>query len=376
MIYRQRRSKKGKLIKLIILIIIIAFVVACYKVDFLRNNKYISMVIDKVNGVVTVIGDKASNSFSALVENYEPDVEDDTVYEVTDTQNRYYYNQLDECSKIIYAELLKNIDKIKDNEDNIKISSKIASLVNTDEMNDSLMVAFQNAWDAFRNDNIDIFYIDGTKMFLITKTTKWGNKTKYEFFISKGENSNYFTEGFNNRVEIEEAEVYVSQKEDEIIGAITQKNDYYKIVEAHNWIVDNLEYNLQDSQKNSSIYFALKDNKAVCEGYARLFKSLMDKMDIPCVFVSGEGINLESGNSENHAWNYVFLKGNWYAVDATWDDPIIIGGGVASKDSKYKYFLKGSDEFNISHTEDGKLVENGMEFKYPVISRENYVKEN
>ena len=168
----------------------------------------------------------------------------------------------------------------------------------------------------------------------------------------------------------------MEQKENEIVSSITEKNEYYKIVEAHNWIVDNLEYNLQDSQKNSSIYFALKDNKAVCEGYARLFKSLMDKMDIPCVFISGEGINLDSGSRENHAWNYVFLKGDWYAVDTTWDDPIIIGGGVASKDSKYKYFLKGSNEFSASHIEDGRLADNGMEFDYRVISQENYIKED
>ena len=373
---RPYKSKKWKVIRLIIFIMIIAFIVACYKVDFLKNNKYISTAREKVDGVIATIGDKASSSFAMLVENYEPDEEDDTIYEITDTQNRYYYNQLDECSKIIYAELLKNTDKIKNNENDIRISSKLASLVNTDDMNNSLMVAFQNAWDAFRNDNMDVFYIDGTKMFLVTKTTKWGNKTKYEFFINKGENSNYFTEGFQNKEEIEEAELYVKQKEDEIISSITEKNEYYKIVEAHNWIVDNLEYNLQDSQKNSSIYFALKDNKAVCEGYARLFKSLMDKMDIPCVFISGEGINLESGSRENHAWNYVFLKGNWYAVDTTWDDPIIIGGGVASKDSKYKYFLKGSNDFSASHIEDGRLVENGMKFEYPVISKENYIKED
>ena len=41
-------------------------------------------------------------------------------------------------------------------------------------MNDELMNAFQNAWDAFRNDNVDIFYIDGSKMCLVTKPIKRG----------------------------------------------------------------------------------------------------------------------------------------------------------------------------------------------------------
>lgn len=48
-------------------------------------------------------------------------------------------------------------------------------------MNDELMNAFQNAWDAFRNDNVDIFYIDGSKMCLVTKTIKEDLKPHMSF---------------------------------------------------------------------------------------------------------------------------------------------------------------------------------------------------
>ena len=87
--------------------------------------------------------------------------------------------------------IILNIEKIKSGEDYIKISSKLSSLARKENMNDELMNAFQNAWDAFRNDNVDIFYIDGSKMCLVTKTIKRGSKTTYEFYISKGQNSNY-----------------------------------------------------------------------------------------------------------------------------------------------------------------------------------------
>ena len=375
MVDKQKKSIKWRIIRLLVLIIIIGFVVACYKVDALKNNHYVIIAKEKITNTINKIKENATDSLVALIENYEPNEEDESVYEISDKQNRYYYNQLDDNAKIIYAEILNNLDKVKSGEDNIRISSKLSSLSNTDDMNTALMVAFQNAWDAFRNDNMDVFYIDGTKMCLVTKTTRRGSQIKYEFFISKGQNSNYFINGFYTKSQVEEAEKFVQDKEKEILDSITDKNDYYKILHAHNWIVDNVEYNLQDSNNNANLYGALKDNKVVCEGYARLFKSLMDKMNIPCVFVSGEGINLETGSKEDHAWNYVFLKGNWYAVDATWDDPIIVGSGRVSSELKYKYFLKGSNEFFKSHLEDGKLVDNGMEFKYPEISVENYVKE-
>lgn len=373
--YERRKSKVGTIIKIIIFLLIIFFIYGCYNINFLKNNKYIKKAKATIEGTISSIANSAKDSFSIIVENYEPDEEDYAVYEITDAQNRYYYNQLDEPAKIIYAEILGNIDKIKSGEDYIKISAKLSDYVSGEDASASLMGSFQNAWDAFRNDNVDIFYIDGTKMCLVTKTIRKGSKTTYEFYISKGDNDTYFIDGFKSLQEVNYAVTYVTDSEKQILDSVTEKNDYYKIMKIHNWIVDNVEYNMQESYNNANIYGALQDNKVVCEGYARLFKSLMDKLEIPCVIVSGEGINLDTGSSENHAWNYVYLKGNWYAMDVTWDDPVIIGKGYVSKDTQYRFFLKGSDEFFKTHIEEGKLVENGMQFKYPEISNVDYVRE-
>lgn len=372
---RKKKSIIWTIIKIFILIAIIVFIYGCYNFSFLKNNKNIVLLKEKIGIVLNDINDKTNGSLSAIVENYEPDNEDTNIYEIADSQNRYYYNQLDDNSKVIYAEILNNIEKIKSGEDYIKISSKLSSLARKENMNDELMNAFQNAWDAFRNDNVDIFYIDGSKMCLVTKTIKRGSKTTYEFYISKGQNSNYLINGLNSAEDVTKANNFVEQKENEILNSITEKNDYYKIVKAHNWIVDNLEYNMQESSDNANIYGALKNKTVVCEGYARLFKSLMDKMNIPCVLVSGEGVDIDTGARENHAWNYVYLHGEWYAIDTTWDDPVIIGDGKVNQDIKYKYFLLGSNNFFETHIEDGKLADNGMKFVYPILSKEDYIKE-
>ena len=91
---------------------------------------------------------------------------------------------------------------------------------------------------------------------------------------------------------------------------------------------------------------------------------------IPCVIISGTGTNTEN-KSEAHAWNYVQLNGNWYAVDCTWDDPISQTGFISEK-SKTKYFLKGSDTMDIDHTPRPQFTENGKIFEYPQLSKEGF----
>ena len=66
------------------------------------------------------------------------------------------------------------------------------------------------------------------------------------------------------------------------------------------------------------------------------------------------------------------LNGNWYAVDVTWDDPIIVGGGKLTQKEKYRYFLKGSKTFNENHTPTGYFTDGGQLFTYPTLSLEDY----
>ena len=104
----------------------------------------------------------------------------------------------------------------------------------------------------------------------------------------------------------------------------------------------------------------------MCEGYARGFKYILDELGIPCVLISGTATN-SNGETESHAWNYVELEGKWYAVDVTWDDPVIVGDGYITSDVKYKNFLKGSDTFFETHEADGYLSPNSIEFTFSRI---------
>lgn len=63
-----------------------------------------------------------------------------------------------------------------------------------------------------------------------------------------------------------------------------------------------------------SAYGALVNGEAVCEGYARAFQLLCNRVSIPCKLVVGES------QGEGHMWNLVQIENNWYHMDPTWMD--------------------------------------------------------
>ena len=84
---------------------------------------------------------------------------------------------------------------------------------------------------------------------------------------------------------------------------------------------------------------ALVEPGVVCEGYAKAFKIICDKINIPCVVVFG---NYDETEDAAHMWNYVQMEdGIWYAIDVTWDDV----DGEDGREIKYQYFIKGSKYF-------------------------------
>ena len=109
----------------------------------------------------------------------------------------------------------------------------------------------------------------------------------------------------------------------------------------------------------------------MCEGYAKAFQYIMNEVGIESAIVIGTGTNSKN-ETENHDWNYVKLNGQWYAVDVTWDDPIITGGGILTDKAKYQYFLKGSKTINENHVLSGKFTDKGQIFEYPELSVEDY----
>ncbi|MGP1577077.1 MAG: transglutaminase domain-containing protein [Treponema sp.] len=102
--------------------------------------------------------------------------------------------------------------------------------------------------------------------------------------------------------------------------------------------------------------------KAVCEGYSLAYKKLVTGIGIPAQFVSGP-----AAGSEGHMWNRIQIDGQWYNMDATWDDY-----GRATAD--YRAHCRGSyflTSDNVFYGVRGHLVPNRDEEKAlkPALSK-------
>lgn len=102
---------------------------------------------------------------------------------------------------------------------------------------------------------------------------------------------------------------------------------YEKVRAAHDYVIKLIRYNSGSpyAEYGHTITGGLLDkyqHRGVCECYAKLFKLICNANNIPCILVTG-GSSLDSiGNViSDHMWNYVQMDdGQWYLVDATWDD--------------------------------------------------------
>ncbi len=63
-----------------------------------------------------------------------------------------------------------------------------------------------------------------------------------------------------------------------------------------------------------SMYGALVDGVAVCQGYSEAYEYLLDKVGISSYLCESSALC--------HAWNIVVIDGKEYHVDVTWDDPV------------------------------------------------------
>lgn len=118
-------------------------------------------------------------------------------------------------------------------------------------------------------------------------------------------------------------------------------SDEEKVLAYHEYLTSTISYDTQcfasgvsESGHSYDMYGALVEHVAVCAGYAEAMLYFLKYEGIPCGIVSSENVD--------HAWNIVYIDGQWYHVDVTWDDPINDVPGRAL----HTYFLVSFDTMN------------------------------
>ncbi len=105
-----------------------------------------------------------------------------------------------------------------------------------------------------------------------------------------------------------------------------------KIKYVHDELIKRADYDY--TYKSVTIYDLLVNGKGTCNAYSLAFKSVMDKLAIPCT------IAVEKDNS--HSWNQVCVNGVWYNIDVTYDENYT-NSAVPST----AFFLKSDASFKL-----------------------------
>ncbi len=155
----------------------------------------------------------------------------------------------------------------------------------------------------------------------------------------------------------------VRHKADQIISAVIEPgmSDFEKLLILHDYIVENASYDTdihlvgEVLPESHAAYGVLIRGKGVCESYAKALKLLLDRLNMECLFVSG------IAKGERHAWNMVKIGGDYYHVDATWNDPIMDDG---TEVLRHDYFNITDEEIGATHTWD--------RHEYPVCTATTY----
>jgi len=114
----------------------------------------------------------------------------------------------------------------------------------------------------------------------------------------------------------ETAKQAVEQAAWEILAGIrTDMTEAEKALYIHDRLAERVTYASDpNGEYVHTLYGALGQGIAVCDGYAEAYQYLLRKVGIESYVATG------SGNGGGHAWNYVCIDGKYYQTDVTWDD--------------------------------------------------------
>lgn len=281
----------------------------------------------------------------------------------------YYGQKLSGASKAFYDALdLMNRQGKLANGENVSVTNDVVMSLakNYSNGNGEILKAFGSALDSFRFDHTELFYVD-FDLFSVSVGQKGSNLIVQ---IGSGRADNYYTQGVTKTNIVGMVENYNAKLNTFVNNAISGKTTLEEKIQAINLaITSTVEYsfcNEADEQEFAPFirtsYGALVNQKAVCEGYSRLFKACMDKIGVNCVLVQGYALN---GNSvEPHMWNYVQLESEWLGVDVTWNTQEV---------NKQRYLLVDSSVMSVEHYEEPVVSSSNYQMPYPTLSAYEYV---
>lgn len=277
----------------------------------------------------------------------------------------YLRSQLSTPEQQIYDELVGQLSNLTNPLDpsNVTVTVQDAQLASLDK------ILF-----AVHRDHPEYFWIDMSKL-------SWSEVAPQRYALAlKVTGESYFVDGFTAE-NLSDYRQRFDQTASQIVDS-APKDPVLAVKYFNTWLADHNIYNpagLGASNFSRTAASALLSNNTsaigpVCYGYATALKVLLDRAGIENAYIEGFAYNGANGPyGEQHAWNYVKIAGDWFAVDPTWNDPtqstasaletyLLVGSATVTTSR-----LPGKETFALNH-DASKSPALRYGFTYPVLS--------
>ena len=274
----------------------------------------------------------------------------------------YFFNQLDSANEIIFYRAMETmLEKGYFKRGNVSIE---ISGLDLSADNQTLLQQMGAARDAFMLDYPELFYVDFDALSIRIETDSANSRHVY---LGTGRGNNYLNQDFRNddgtaNVDaIDRAIESLSNQLNSIADTARSKSTIYdKVLSAHDAVLNattyKLDYAAQHPASVRTVYGVLGYHEAVCEGYARALKAVLDRLGIPAVLVHGAYLD-DQGQPQEHMWLHVQQEdGRWYGVDPTFDD--------TNDNITHKYLLVDATTMS-RHYPNGTISTSHKEFTFP-----------
>lgn len=170
---------------------------------------------------------------------------------------------------------------------------------------------FQECCEKVVNAHPEIFYLTSYRYVYWPST---GMMYRAEWIYMTDESGNTLSKS-----QINSMKSALQQKQSNALAMLEDgMTDLQIALALHDYLALSIEYTYPTGNGRNdpvySAYGALVNGQAVCQGYALAYDYLLSAAGIPNMFVASSDLN--------HGWNLVYVGGNWYHVDITWDDSI------------------------------------------------------
>ena len=245
---------------------------------------------------------------------------------------------------------------------------------------DDVKTAIQAASDAFSYDYPQAFWFRGSNYgYRVSCVRDGSSSTGY-----RGTFKNFTFKPANREIS-ENSHTRMGDFMGGVQSAVAELNEQtlgmdmeQKIKRIHDYICQRVTYRNDNTLwvHSAASLFLDADPAFVCEGYAKSMKIFCYYMGINCACVSGTARGTSSGTPGAHMWNYVQMDdGNWYLVDATWDDvgtPPSSRYLLVGRSTKGQYITIGEERVEYTSFSTTSAETAGPVFILPVLAEESY----